>query len=496
MAKIEETKTQVSTTNEQPATQPVQPSQPMGRRREQPRQARGGFKGRGRGAKTPVIPTPGPVPQPGLEKTSNAPTPFSGTPVFDAWGPSPVQQNKRRIRQQVYIDAAGYEDLVEVEYTQLVAKHSASARKIPRSLFKYVCFMAWWHRAFFLKLANSNHVSQNEREAMRVLDSLAPNVSIPTRIKEYLKAMGNFDHVDGQRVEIKIPDFNLSSNPGDGDPRGFVTFDNNSRRTTPATSFIYGRYPIPGMIAACICREYDYNNSNNVTLRLDEIGPEPQHYSATTAVVNPTANIIGLDIPVFQELHASWTSTLADLGWQAGTANSLGVPPDTLSQWLISPSTLRWTSDTIKQIGNYPVSSLAEVNQNIGGAYIQLSYLSVTQILYEPIPNPADMDMVKGTLYPSTTLKSVKPIASSHLGPALACAYRKEILFSTYHGVANTTLSATWLPLTANNDLVSFTPATMNEANREFAFPGPLYNTDTYETAPVTRSLVLHSVLL
>jgi hypothetical protein len=495
MAKIEESSATTATTVTTPEAGGQNPQSSSGNKSGNGRKGPG--KPRGAAKTAPFAPKPKPTPPAGSEKTGATPTPFSGTPSFSAWGPAPVQQSKVRIRQTVYIDAAGYEDLVDIEYRQLTAKHNASARKLPRSLFRYLAFTAWWHRAFHLKLANSNRVSQQEREAMRVLESLVPNLSLPTRILEYLKNMGNFDHIDGQRIEILIPDFDLSEGLGGNDQRGFVRFQlpNNSRRPTPGQSFIYGRYPIPGIYAMQICREYRNTYNSNPTIDPQAVAPAATDFGKDSDHVVPTDNIIGYDSDPLEPLHSSWNQTLADLGWNEGTITDLAMPMDTLSNWLLSPSTLRWISDSLKQISNYPLRNWSDINSSIGGAYLQLSYLREHQ-LQNVIPTVQQMTTWKSTMLSETVLHSSKPIATTHLGPALACAYRKYILFRVIDGVANTTLGAPWIPKYDHGGLHSFpVPATV-DANAEWNHPGPVYNVSSYVTHQSTRALALNAIML
>jgi hypothetical protein len=495
MAKIEETTNNSATTVPTPQVGGQNPQSTAGNKSSSGKKSTG--KQRGVAKTTPSAPTPRPINPSGSEKTGSAPTPFSGIPSFSAWGPSPVQQSKVRIRQTVYIDAAGYEDLVDIEYQQLTAKHNASARKLPRSIFRYLAFCAWWHRVFHLKIANSNRVSQQEREAMRVLDSLVPNLSLPTRILEYLKNMGNFDHIDGQRIEILIPDFDLTEGLGGTGQRGFVRFvlPNNSRRPTPGQSFIYGRYPIPGIYAMQICREYRNTYNSTPTIDPSHVAPTATDFGKDSSQVAATDNIIGYDNTTYEPLHSSWNQTLADLGWGEGTMDDLQLPPDTLSNWLLSPSTLRWISDSLKQISNYPLRNWSDINTSIGGAYIQLSYLR-EHATQPQILTVQQMTNWKSTLLSETVLHSSKPIATTHLGPAIACGYRKYVLFRTIYGVANTTLGAPWIPLTAQGTLHSFpVPATI-DANEEWNHPGAVYNVSSYVTHSATRALALNAIML
>lgn len=468
---------------------------------------RGGGRGRGRGGRVvrggnppDSNPKPAPVQAPGQDKTGKAPSPYSGTPSFTAWGTPPIQQSKRRVRQTIYIDGSGFEDMVETEYEQLTAKHATSARKIPRSIFKYSAFMAFWSRALSLKLSNNNRVSQQEREAMRVLESLTPNIQLPTRIAQYLQNLGNFDHVDGQRLEIVFPDYDFSRSGGTGEERGFIAYprpnNNTTRVPTPAESFMYGRYPIPGVIAMAISRELDLNSNNQITAGLTGVTPTVASFGQGATQVHATPNIIGHDTAPIHALHNSWAATISSLGWTVGGPEEPGIPPDAISNWLISPGTLRWLSDNLRNIQSYPMTPWSDINKNNSGAYIQLGFIDTTELQSDPLPPEGDLILMKGSLHFDTQLKSPKPIASSHLGPAIACGYRRRIRFGEHYGVANTTLSAPFLPYDNNNHLTPFPAASMIAANAEFNVPGPIYNAESYETTPSTRALLLRTIII
>lgn len=491
--------TSQQTTSPAPAPQGRDESAPAERGGSQ----RGGRGGRGRGSRGRGGPTNPPIqqqspvviPAPGNQQARNPnPTPNSAAPTFTGWGTPNVQLERRQVRREFTTSAAPYVDLVYAEYDMLVAQHAREGSRVPRSLFVYLCGLAWWYRVLHLKMHNYRLTPQ-EREAYRTIDMLEFN--LPDRISQYLKGMGNFV-TNGERFEALWGDFDFTANAGQANPLGLGGFYNTpaGRRVNLNTMWLYAHALVPGVLMGAILNEFMRQTGApaNVRQNLDGISPVLANIPGADAVTR-SRNILVYEPTSITQLHSSWEDTFFRLGYRNATAANLLAPPNgTVSHWLIHADTIRYTSDVLYAIGGYKMSSAREINKQLSGAYFQVAYLEQPEYLIDEIVNPHQRVEFKMTEDSNTVLSSFNGISPAHLGPALGCGYRYWIRFGTIQNVNGVSVSAPWF-YTQNNVLMTLPIASRVAANEWFLRLPTEYAARVYQTGHVQRRTLLHNIL-
>lgn len=109
-------------------------------------------------------------------------------------------------------DAAGYPGLIDSVYSSMVIRHYTGGRHIPRELFEYHCYQAWWYVVIQIKKATGRALTRNEKDALVVWHS--QDFVVPYRIAQYLDCLGNFVAGGEEYIQVLQP---YQLGPGDND---------------------------------------------------------------------------------------------------------------------------------------------------------------------------------------------------------------------------------------------------------------------------------------
>jgi len=336
-------------------------------------------------------------------------------------------------------------------------------------------------------------LTPQEREAYRNLEHL--EISVPDRIAQYLKGIGNFT-TNGELFEVTWPDFDFSADAGIANVLRLGGFYNTAagRRVNATTMWLYAHVPVPGVLMSTIVNEYVRQSGGNVTLDLDRVRPVIGNVPGATQVT-ASENILFHEVQAIDQLHSSWEDTLYRLGYRDPTAAQRLDPPNgTISQWLVHPESLRWTSDVLTAIGGVKTSRLQDVLKSKTGVYFQVAYIEQPEYLLHQEATPQLRPAFKATADLSMVLSSFNPINPTHLGPALGCGYRYWIRFGTINNVAGVSPSPPWFFTTANV-LTPLPLASRVAANAWFARLPAEYAVRAYQTGHVERRTLLHNIL-
>lgn len=349
------------------------------------------------------------IPAPGNQTVRNPnPTPNSTAPRFGGWGPppgklaavqpAPPPPEPRPVlvspkpteapTEHFSINAIGYIQLVEEEYSHLVATRAGMAIP-PLSLFSYFSIHAWWHRILTIQSRN-RELTSSESRALECYNHLAP-FSLTPRLAGYLDCLGNFSH-NNVNYKLMIPRFELSSEFG---VHGFIS-DSSGKvlRVNDASSVLYASFPIPGICWSAVVRDVSRHHGSEKCGEdlFPAVRPLPTDFVEADGV-SETECLLGWK--GYRRPHQPTTST-------HGTKLPLGLCDRYLSKnmrfdepglagfyrnvhqftdWAISPYLIALVRQSLRDLGVDVVTS--PLSQE--GSAIQLTYVSVEMETRAPL---------------------------------------------------------------------------------------------------------------
>uniref|UniRef100_A0AAU6NDQ4 Coat protein n=1 Tax=Rhizoctonia solani partitivirus 19 TaxID=3162543 RepID=A0AAU6NDQ4_9VIRU len=451
-----------------------------GRGRGRGGRGRGGGRG---GSNATAAPAPAPaVAAPAGNRTqqNKVPTASSALPSITGWGAINVSVNRNETRERFATESIGFFDLIEQEYRALQSKHNQTGRLIPKALFKYYCSCAYWQRALFLKSKN-DRLTSKEREALRMLENhhLGP---LPERLHQYLMAMGNFSQ-GGMLFDWRQANVDFSGQV-EGQ-RGFFEFgdDNNTDvRTTAATMWQYSMVPVPGVQVFDIQNELSLITHNDGRFRtLDRVRPmNPNTVGTQATTLRTSPNIVGWTVTHETALHSSWRSTyLNTLRWARDN-----LPPDTETDWLISPTSLRWVADRLSSIPDFKTKGCDSLTSTTAGHVIQMYWF---EPLAADLVGQSPPLSIPYSQFFGQGLHSASSVPSDWLSPAFAFLFR----FRRSHSSTNLGLSSPWYPFTADGAHAPLTLQARVGANVNISTAPRSFTLDAFSTVPERRTRIL-----
>nr|AVP26801.1 coat protein [Rhizoctonia solani dsRNA virus 5] len=470
---------------QQPNPPPATPSGPTSNRggRGRGRGGRGGGNSNRGGAPAQTqAPAPAAAAPAGNRTQQNKnPTPTSSLPSITGWGTINVSVNRNETRERFQTDCSGFMDLVHQEYSLLQRKHNSNGRLIPWSLFKYYCCEALWKRILHLKSKN-DRLTSSEREALRMLENHHLGL-IPERLHQYLMSMGNFTQGGCLYDWHALTDFDFSGvSHGTSGFFNFGPVGAPTVRTNPTNMWFYSFFPVPGVLVFDIQNELSLITNDNQEFRdLDEIRPLNANQVGTNANrLLPSPNILGRTPRFEAALHSSWRSTFTNsLRWARDN-----LPPDTETNWLISPTTLRWVADRLASIPDWKGKDCSTLTATTAGHPMQMYW-------FEPLA--ADLHQVAPPLsipysqFFGQGLHSPAPVPADWLSPAFAFMFRVR----RSHSSTNVGLSSPWYPIQNDGTHVPLTVAARLGANVQMTNAPRSFMLDVFSTVPERRSRIL-----
>jgi len=422
------------------------------------------------------------------QKSATSATPISKPPTLSGWGTTNVTVARIEVRRRIQLDVLGYCGLVEEEYNSLQSRHNTTARLIPRALFFYYCGALWWKRALYLKGTNDTLTTQ-QRAALRLLEQHHTG-KVPERINQYLMSMGNF--TDGNDlIDYELPDFKLSTveNATAALPAGFLNFApaNANARLQPSGSemWLYTQLLVPGVMfyrthtEALWAQPRQAQQPARISIAFIRPNPNQVGGTRTTETNNLAGWVVQDPDPV---LHTSWNATYQQLGWD-GTGS---LPPDSETDFLLSPNTIRWVSSRLELISEYKVQDATKLTSTKQGHFIQAYIYKPTneEILFKrfTILDHYALDTPVG-------LNSARSVPTDVVSPSFAFCLRLSREFP----ISGDPLSAPFAGTdTATPPVIQPLPLAARTAANNFLNSGPPhYNLFSFRTASERRSRLL-----
>jgi hypothetical protein len=416
---------------------------------------RGGNRGRGRGrgrggarggrtptsapaqGQTPIPEGSIPVPPPGTEKPKNITKPMSEAIPITGWGDSDISSMiKKKPLTSFTPNASGYFGLVDEVYSQLYAKYTHTVRGLPRSLFRYFCGLAWWHRILYVQRQNGFHLSTQQKEFSTIIEAL--ELVLPDKIAQYLANLGNF-HYNSEEFRLKLLDYEFGQTLSDTTPwaRGFLTTQNDQfpRETTIYDFWTYADLPVPGILPLMVVNEL-INNGGVPADRgydLDSLAPE-----YNKGYVQTTENIVGFNRVGLQRYHTSWNNKITNLGF-----GRTAYPRDTQTEYMASPSTLLFVSEALASIPDAKMHNWKQLRLTRMGNAGQIAFLSGDEFLRSSSPpSQREAEHYSAMLLERLFLAARWKIPDALVTPLACMAYQIDRYTLTDNGQS---LFAPWL---------------------------------------------------
>nr|QGZ98413.1 coat protein [Plasmopara viticola lesion associated Partiti-like 2] len=432
----------------------------------------------------------------GQNRSTKSSQVVSSTVPLTGWGEIDLSDHRKDIQPTFTVDAAPFSDLVDTTYALMQSRYSASAKHIPRALFRYYCFTAYHMRTLHLHKSNANVLVTEEKNALNILTS-GEEFQIPAPIAQYLANMGNFQQ-GGETFYFRQQDVSFEGVwKGGNVEEGWVSLPDDSIVVdSPSSFWAYAQTPVPGVYTLAVQQEID-SIANGTPPTLDHISPKKDGH-----VVVPTANIIGYSPVPYVQHHASWRSTYSALGW-----TDTSLPSDVQTYYNLSTSTLKWVSEKLATIRDFKLHSSKQLTLSVMGNPIQAYWLDVSH------PTESKVNSVDQTNFDprrrgfnnlSLMLDSRFGMDNRLLAPAFAFGYRAKRT-KAFHGYSATKEPVyfgyspfdPWQYFDNDGKMQNPPPLYWNEANTPFTYgSAPFINVPRFGTHGLVRSVGLDAALI
>jgi hypothetical protein len=298
--------------------------------------------------------------------------------------------------------------------------------------------------------------------------------------------MGNFDY-NGETYRMVIPPHLDFSEQLYGNSGWLHTDHPQGVRTTAETFWFYNHLPIPGVFALAAQNEYIHAaNPPGIARRdLSLIHPDPLE----DRVWRDTDNVTGWSLIEYTRNHTSWNATFENLGW---THNR--IPRDTVTNHLISPSTLKWVSDALQNMDNEKTFSVKQICLTKFGPFHQIGILMPSNV---KLDQDAQLQVGRYTLSREFYLTARTALPSTQLSAVFCFGY--HFLRSSHWN----SLESRWdhwttsspFDLSADGESVDLPPGYMEHMNRPAMHFSADLRIPRYLTYESQRSVVLTMAL-
>ncbi|AZT88591.1 putative coat protein [Colletotrichum eremochloae partitivirus 1] len=355
------------------------------------------------------------VPPGGKDKTTKKSPVVSGTIPISGWGELDLSSHRRDILPRHTVDANPYFDLVDSVYMNMYGGFSSGSKHIPFSLFRYYCFLLWWHRVLFLCRSNALVLSSVEKDVFNVLNS-GEEFQVPAPIAQYLANLGNFQ-AGGEAFyfeKLAAAFTGEWTSEGATVKKGWLATDSGIVVDSSLSFWRYAQLPVPAVFALSIQAEVA-NVTGAPLPTLDHINPVVQGQ-----VAKPTRNICGWYLTPADATHSSWRSTYSLLGWTPSA-----IPTDCQSAFNISTSTMKWVSERLASINGLKLHGSKQIVLSSQGSALQAHFLFMDhQDKGDPLGKRDSVTSVKGSLNTELALGSRYGMDDRLLSPSFSFGYR------------------------------------------------------------------------
>lgn len=289
--------------------------------------------------------------------------------------------------------------------------------------------------------------------------------------------MGNFS--DGEIVEFFLPK-DLLDFSGQNNGHGGFAPTPNGVRTNAVTMWRYTFAIYMGVVVDRVQNEVSLLSHRQMHFRdVTALAPAIADFPGS-GFIRPTLNICGWEINTPEPLHSSWRSTYASLGWHRDR-----LPPDVITDWQISPNSLRWVSDRLESIPDYRTTSAGDLCSTLSGHYIQSHrFVPPSADLIGLVPMQTD----RYSRRVHFALESARPVSADLISPSFAFAMRIERRSpsGTHLGLA-----APWYPIARNGNHVDLPVHSRLAQNGHINIAPQSMNITAFSTASERRSNLL-----